>query len=124
MSLAWLDLIECNRQHKRHDASAKEVFQVLNQEWRKIEDVVHELLVVLAGTRVGRYTLAHILRCTWFCLVLRRSLSAKRPQVSALRTASPYSRLCSGPISSFPRDRDSDTDTESKHDVQACCITC
>ena len=32
-------------QHKKQDTSTKEVFAVLQTEWRKVEDVVHELLV-------------------------------------------------------------------------------
>jgi len=39
---------------KRHDNPAYEVFDLLNTEWKKIEDIVHEMLVVLEGTAVGK----------------------------------------------------------------------
>jgi hypothetical protein len=38
---------------KKKDKTSLEVFNVLNAEWTKIEDIVHELLVVLEGSRVG-----------------------------------------------------------------------
>ena len=33
--------------------TAVEVFGVLNSEWKKVEDVVHELLIVLQNSQVG-----------------------------------------------------------------------
>jgi len=39
---------------KRQDNSAAEVFELLTTEWAKIEDVIHELLVVLEGSAMGK----------------------------------------------------------------------
>jgi len=38
---------------KKKDVTAVEVFGVLNSEWKKVEDVVHELLIVLQNSQVG-----------------------------------------------------------------------
>lgn len=39
--------------NKKKDVTAVEVFGVLNSEWKKVEDVVHELLIVLQNSQVG-----------------------------------------------------------------------